>query len=183
VTRIAATAPSKQHPARIDWGEARTFFFELGPTRTYSAVSKQFGVSDTAVGQHARKHGWKDAAFEYDRAVEETAASKSVRGRAARVAQSLRVVDKFLDRYETEADQLDLKVGDLPGIVKLAELLEGEATDRVSVGEVQGVIRTVFLVAGRFVPEDRRDEFREELDGALAGLGALTEQTPELVAA
>jgi hypothetical protein len=54
-----------------------------------------------------------------------------------------------------------------------AELGLNEARTMVAITEVQGVIGRVFLVAGRFVPEELRDEFREELDDALAGMGVL----------
>jgi tRNA A37 N6-isopentenylltransferase MiaA len=158
---------------RIDWAAALAYFLALPPhQRTFASVAARFGVSDTAVRNHARKHGWDAAAAELDRQAAADAMRKARRTRAQRIEQALRLVDGTMDAFEEHlpAKAAEAKISDLPALVKLAELLEGEATDRIDVSQARALVNVVFQVAGRFVPADQREVFLQEMDAAVGGL-------------
>lgn len=173
-----ADATRRNPRPRIDWIAARQLYLDLEGERTFAAVAKHFGVSDVAVGNRARREDWKRAAREYDERTADELAAKRVRTRAARVAQSLRIVDKLLDRVEVDVDVLDLKVSDFPALVKTAELLEGQATDRIALGEIQPVLRTynaALLELARFAPDDIVEALMGRLDTSLAEIQRMAE--------
>jgi hypothetical protein len=68
-----------------------------------------------------------------------------------------------------------VKLGDLPGLVRLRELLLGQATDRVEVSEVRLVLVAAFSTASRYVPDERREDFLRELEQATGGIVSLGE--------
>ena len=158
---------------RTDWAAALAYWLALPVhERTYSRVATHFRVSPHAVGNHARKHRWEDAAAEVDRQAAAEAVRKARRSRSARIEQALRLVDGTMDFFEEKLPEkaADARLSDLPALVKLAELLEGEATDRVDLGQVRAVLVAVVQVAGRYVPAEARDAFLGELDQAVGGL-------------
>lgn len=165
----------KRMPTRTDWGAALAFYVGLGPQkRSYRLVAEQFGVSETT----AKKHGdgrckcckpWQEIAQAIDVEAARKALAGAARTREQRASQVLRLVDNILDGFEAELDAkiADAKVSDLPGIVKLAELLEGEATERVDPGQVQQVLALVLQLGARGLPRER---FLEEFDRAVVGV-------------
>lgn len=158
---------------RINWGAARARYVALDRhERTYARIAAEFGVSDVSVRKWARREGWAALAASEDAKSANTHLRHAVKTRDARVAATLRIVDGVLDSFvdDLDARAREAKLADLPALVRLAELLEGEATDRVELGEVQLVIQAVMAAAGRFVPRELRDEFLRELDAATAGL-------------
>lgn len=176
------TAPQK---TRIDWGAAKAFYIGLPPTeRSFARVAREFPVSSKTVRKHAHDDGWIEAAADADRQANEAAIRKAVRSRSERVANSLRFVDDFLDvaKAKLKAGDLDVRASDVPPLVKLAELLEGEATDRIQVGEVRALIVQVTIAAGKWVtsplpPEERRKGFMGELGELTSGLGDVSGET------
>jgi hypothetical protein len=56
-------------------------------------------------------------------------------------------------------------------LVKLGELLLGEATDRVSFGELQEALGVIVALAVEYVPDDARAEFLERVRGRLGEIG------------
>lgn len=174
---------TQQQPgrSRIDWAAALAYFLTLTPPdRTYTAVAARFSVSVTAVRNHARKHGWESAAAELDRQAAADAMRKARRTRAQRIEQALRLVDGTMDAFEENlpTKAAEAKISDLPALVKLAELLEGEATDRIDVSQARALVNVVFQVAGRFVPAEAREAFMQELDAAVGGLLQIDDGTP-----
>lgn len=162
---------------RIDWVAAEAFYLALDPPRSFGTVAREFGVSDSRVSRVARERKWREKVVEADQHITDQINAQAVFSRAERVQKALSLVDGLLVRAGADIERLgkDLRPSDLPAIVKLAELLEGEATDRVALGEVQLVIQAVVAVAGRWVtselpPAERRDGFLRELESATAGL-------------
>jgi hypothetical protein len=153
---------------RIDWHAARAAFV-ADPERSFGKVAREFGISQRSVAKHARVEGWEAEADAFDKRIADNALAKVARSREARVAQTLRIVDGILDEFEKDLAALaaDAKASDLPGIVKLAELLAGEATERVDPGQVQQVLAIVLRLGAQGLP---REAFLEQFDRAVAGV-------------
>jgi hypothetical protein len=170
--------------SRIDWDQAFIYYAELGPSRSFGKVAKYFGVSDVAVGLHAREHFWRRRAAEIDQKARGEAEKRIVRERAKRLADTLTLIDKARSEVlaQLEKGDADVKISDLPALIKLELLLEGEATDRVEIVEVRQVIQQVFAVVGeiviRWVPAAERGEALAMIDRA-AGLVALDPHVEE----
>lgn len=148
----------------VDWAEAEAFYLAAAPTeRTFAHVARRFKVSDVRVGQVARDRRWKEKALEVDRLADEASITLAVRTRSARIKKTLGVIDRMLDRYTANVNALELKPSDLPQLVKLAELLVGEPTDRVEVSIVRRVFALLVERAGRFVPAEQRPAFLVEM--------------------
>lgn len=153
---MAAEQPTRRG---TNWAEARDFWLALDPPRSFGVVAKQFGISDTRVRVVARRDDWAAAAAEIDRRTLEQAKTRIVRSRAERVQKTLGIVDALLDRYDAELDKLELRPGELDRIVKLAELLVGEATDRMEFSEVQDALGATVKLALEYIGREQRDEF------------------------
>jgi len=171
-----ATPPQR---TRVDWGAAKALYIALGPEeRSLARISRELGVSETTVQKWARRDEWVAAAEEADRIAAEKAAAAALRTIEQRNQRTVELADRLRDLAiaKTEAGEIDpnVAVRALPRYVQLEQLIAGEATARVEVGDVQAIITAVFAVAGKFVPADRRDEFLTELDGAVGGLVAIT---------
>jgi hypothetical protein len=147
------TRPSTR--ARIDWGAARAFFVAMDPPRTRAAVARRFGVSEAAVRTHATAEGWDELARQADERAAEKALAGAVKTREQRVAQTIRIQDKLLDFFETNLDAkaADATFTDLERMAKLVELLTGEATDRMSLAEVQGALVLVMRAGPELLEE------------------------------
>jgi hypothetical protein len=153
----------------IDWEAAFQFYAELGPVRSFGKVSRRFGVSDVAVGLHARKNGWAERVQAIDAKVQKKVDALVVRDRAVRLADTIAVIDQARQEMlgKLRAGDADVKLADLPALIKLEMLIEGEATDRIETKDVQEVIHSVFVIAGQFVPPANRAAF-------LAAIGELS---------
>ncbi|MDQ5841653.1 MAG: phage terminase small subunit-related protein [Chloroflexota bacterium] len=158
---------------RIDWDKAEAFYLNLDPPRKIATVARQFGVSGNTVRKWAKRLGWDKKAVALDRKALDQATGQAVRSRAQRVAAALNFTDEFLDAAQAKLAQnkLDVRAGDVPALVKLAELLEGEATDRVQIGEVRVLVAQVVVVAGEFIAKEDRPAFMARLGELTAGLG------------
>lgn len=157
-----------------DWEQARDFWIALGPRRSFERVGKKFGVSAQRVGYVARRDGWHPLAAEIDaRALEQTK-RRIVRSRADRVAKTLGLIDGALDVYdnELEAKAREGRLRDMSDLVKLAELLEGEATDRPDVGEWQAGYEQLMQIGVQAITEGWSViEYLERVRGRLGEIG------------
>jgi hypothetical protein len=160
--------------SRISWDDAFTYYASLPRgRRSFGKVARKFGVSDTAVRNHAGRHGWRDRVAAIDAKTDERIAAKVVRSRSERVADVVNFADLYAQEVlsQLRAGDLPLSAAELVHVVKLAELLSGEATDRIQVHEVRVLVAATFELAGRFVPADRREEFLREVEAFTGELG------------
>lgn len=127
----------------LDVPSAITFYVGLGPEqRSYRRVATQFSVSETTVKKWARRQGWAEMAAAADRDAAEKGAAKAARSRADRVATTLKFVDDYTDAVNAKlaGNALDVKASDVAALVKLAELLTGEPTDRIQISQLQPLL-------------------------------------------
>jgi hypothetical protein len=161
----------QRRTGRVDWDEARDFWLALDPPRPFGTVAERFTVSVQRVRFIAKRESWAELAADVDARTLEQAKQRIVRSRAERVRKTLGIVDGLLDRYDQQLDVLELKPADLDRLVKLAELLEGEATDRITVGEAQQGFAVLLTIAARYVPKQRRQAFLAEVRDSIGDLG------------
>lgn len=130
--------------ARIDWDAARLAYLALPPPRTFEAVARSFGISGVAVGRRAHREGWVKQAADIDRKATKRTEQRIIRDRSERILDTYRLIDaarsKLLD--DLEADTVEVRLADIPALIKIEQLLDGEATERVEIREV----RTVFAL-------------------------------------
>ncbi len=150
---------------RIDWDAAFEYFATLGAVRSFGKVARMFGVSDVAVGKHARANGWDERVRELDRKTQAEIEKRVVRDRAVRLADTINLVDsarsEILERLEK--GDADVRLSDMPALIKLELLLEGEATDRVEITEIRTVIHQVFAIVDQYLPVEHRPAFIEAI--------------------
>lgn len=159
-----------------DWVEARDFWLALDPPRSYEAVARRYGVTGARVRFVAKRDKWAAAAADVDARVLASVKTRVVRSRAERVQKVLGIVDGLVDRYDTELAQLELRPADLDRVVKLAELLEGQATDRMDFAEVQEALGMLLRIATKYVPRAQLRGFLDEVRGAMGELSDGGEQ-------
>jgi hypothetical protein len=150
-------------PGSVDWETAEAFYLGLDPPRRLQRVVEKFSVSRVSVGKQAKARKWRDKAAEIDAQVAAGAMRRVRRSRAERVQKVLELVDSVVDGF-TDDRLLEAKVSDLPALVKLAELLEGEATDRVDIRKVQPVIVAFVTRVAGCVAKEKQPEFAGHLD-------------------
>lgn len=159
----------------IDWIAAKAFYLGLKASeRSYGAVGREFGVSDTMVGRIAKRENWAEAAAKADSRRERILVAQSLRAADQRDAQHHRLLTGLLLAAEEDLERLaaELKPSDIPHIIRALRLVHGESTEHVEIRQVREYVVTVFRVAGRFVPAERREEFLAEADRALGELPA-----------
>ena len=139
------------HPKRrgTDWTLARDEWLAQTPPRSFDAIGRRFGFSGQRVGQIARRDNWRAAGEKLDAEVLRRSTARIVRSRSDRVVKVLGLIDGALDVYdaELEAKAHEARLRDMPDMVKLGELLLGEATDRVSSVEAQEMFAALMAVA------------------------------------
>lgn len=171
-----ATPPPQR--TRIDWGVAKARYVALGSDeRSYLRIAREFKVSEVTVRKWARRDGWVEAAAKADAESAAKELAKAQRTIEQRNARTVELTEKLRDLAiaKVGVGEVDpnVAVRALPRYVQLEQLIAGEATARVELGDVQAIVTAVFTVAGRFVPADRRAEFLAELDGAVGGLAVI----------
>jgi hypothetical protein len=157
-------------PARIDWVEAEHFYLSLGPVRTYVAVADRYGLTEGAVRRQAGSRDWREKALVFDAEVAAKVRPAISDKRARRIANTLALVDGAVAQLlkAHEDGSLDVRLADIPNLVKLAELLEGEPTERVSLGDLRAFM---FELRVRLVPivgPERVEELAEAMTAAAA---------------
>jgi hypothetical protein len=186
---------AKGNGTRINWPAARAYWLALPPeTRSYKAVADRFGVSDVRVGQIARREGWAKTLEQIEEEAE-VAELKAIRrsfltrarARGERIARTLELYDRATDlglellplgddgeidlEQITELPTLEAMLKRLPGLHRMAELAAGEATDRVSIAEVQPILVALGRVALRRASSaEERAQIIGELEQATSGL-------------
>lgn len=161
----------------VDWQEAEGLYLAMAPTeRSFAEVGRRMNVSDVRVGQIARERDWKAKALEVDRRADEASITLAVRTRSQRIKKTLGIIDRMLDRYSANVNALELKSSDLPNLVKLAELLVGEPTDRVETAVVRRVFALVIERTAVYVALEHREAYLAEVRELEAALPEPTEQ-------
>lgn len=164
-----------QQRQRVDWEAAEAFYLGLAPPqRHYGAVARQFRVSETSVGKHARRRQWIAKAADIDQQAGASAQRKALRTREQRVEQALRVADLVIDQAHDDLANGKVRASyeRVPEFVKLAELLVGQATNRseIRAEHVTAGFRTLIVLAGRHMVADARDAFLVEAEEAIGSL-------------
>lgn len=165
-------ADRKRTMAKVDWGAARAFYVGLGEDRSFANVAIQFRVSKRAVEQHAKREGWKRLAVAADAKAAERAQEYAVRSLQERQRDTLRLIDEARARAldALVSGELEVRLADLPPLLKHELLLDGQATEVVAVAEVQQRITLIVQTILPFVPGERRGEAIEKLR-AIRGIG------------
>ena len=135
---------------RADWGAAKAAYVALDATeRTFAGIAREFRVSSVTVRKHAHADGWVEAAVEADNTAAAAALARGVRSREQRNELFLRIADKAFQKAleKLTSDELEVRLADLPALGKHAELILGEATDRVSFSELQEALGVVMAIA------------------------------------
>lgn len=176
-----AANPNGNRPT-ISRAAAKAYWLALPvEKRTYRAVAARFGVTPARITQIAREDGWQDTLARIDREVVKRAERDALRTQLELVAEQRKIAARLQDRTHQLFDDdttltLDQALRRLPAILRVDQLLSGEATDRVDRAEVTSVIVSlsqVAVIAGRegWPPERTLAALRE----ATVGLVALTE--------
>jgi hypothetical protein len=163
---------NKERPS-VDWTAAFAYYASVDRhLRSYRDVGRRFGVSDTRVRQIAHRDNWQERARELDRRASREVEKRVVKDRARRITETLELID--LARSELHerlrAGDAELRLADLPALVKLESLLEGEATARVEIFEVKVVLSSFLGVAMRYVPRSEQRAFLAEAESAAGGM-------------
>jgi hypothetical protein len=150
---------------RIDW-DAAFAYYAAEPTRTYAEVAETFNVSTTSVAKHSKAERWADKREAIQSQARERAGEKIVRSRAERIADTIELVDLVRQKLlaDVKAGELDAKLGDAAPLVKLEALLEGEATDRIDLAEVQSLLRDLYAKARSTMTPEQFAKFVEDAD-------------------
>lgn len=167
-------------PHRIDWQAAEEFYLSLDPPRVLQRVVEKFAVSRVSVGRQAKQRKWREKAERLDAAAVAGVTRRIQRTREQRITKVLGLVDSAIDGFDAQLDAkiAEAKLSDLPALVKLTELLEGEATDRVDVTRVQPLIAAFVVKVAVLVPADRDGELSAVLDWFEGELRALEPGEP-----
>jgi hypothetical protein len=131
----------------------------LVASRSYVRVADKYGISEGAVRHHARANDWEA------KAVDARALVKAERtltaDRAKAIAATLAVVDlarrELLEKLKS--GQAEVRLSDLPALVRLEQLLTGGATDRIEVVQVREYVRLLVERVGVLVPQERLGEY------------------------
>jgi len=135
--------------------DAFSYYVELGPTRSYEAVGKKYGVSKQTVVSHAGKERWQDRLREAEEKARETANKKAIdtlQEVKDRQLQEARILERrALEALKTLPPEKAAKAATMLQIAWRHELLLlGEPTERselsieeVTAREMQSLLRRV----------------------------------------
>jgi len=82
--------------------DAFTYYFSLGPTRSYQAVAEHYGVSKRAVTGMAEREGWQERLMELERKAREKADEKVLETLEQMNGRHLKVL-RFIQNKAIEA--------------------------------------------------------------------------------
>jgi hypothetical protein len=144
-------------PARIDWESAEAAYLAQTPPRSFVGVARAFSVTPNAVKYQAGKRDWLQKAADIDRATQEKARDYVIRSRAARIADTYAVIDQTRERYleQLKRDLVEIRPSDIAALVKIEQLLDGEATERIDISAVRHVF-ALFISGARPLVDDER---------------------------
>lgn len=152
---------SPQRPM-IDWEEAFAYYATLDPTvRALRLVAERFGISLKTVKRRSSELGWSARLKEIEAQAREQANGMIVRDRAVRIQESIVMIDRARLRFLEQLNDPEYKLSgnEMAALMRHESLLEGEATDRVSEGEIEGRLRRNLEIALRFIDPARTREF------------------------
>lgn len=164
---------AKPNRRGTDWIAARDFWLALDPPRSFQPIAKQFAISAQRVGFVARRDGWQAIADDLDAKALEAVKNRVVLSREERNAKFLQIVDLANEQAfdKLTAKQLEVRLADLPALGKHAELILGEATDRVSFAELQEALGVVIALAIDELPKKARSAFLAKVRARLGAIG------------
>lgn len=135
---------------RHDWDHAFELYAAMpAGERSYQRVADTLGTTKRVVERAATRFGWPARMRRLDERARVEADRRLVRARADRVTDTLRIIDAARTRFAGQLGRSEFRLtgSDFVGLVKLEQLLEGEATDHVALVEVQAGFRTAIEVA------------------------------------
>lgn len=159
-----------EQPKRgTNWVAARDFWLALPPPRSCQVVADRFRVSRTRVNHVRNRDGWDAVAAEIDAKALEAVKRRVVRSRTERDEVFLDLFDRILDRAVEQVAKPDAEVrfSDIPHFGRHAQLVLGEATDRVGPGEVQDAMRVLMETTVPFVLKKDRAAWFDAMRKAL----------------
>ncbi len=172
-----ATHPQR---TRIDWGAAKAFYVTLDTTeRSFARVAREYRVTALTVRKHAHREGWVELAAKLDASGAAKALANAVRTIEERNARTVKLTEGLRDRAIEKLNEIDpnVAVRALPRYLPIEQLIAGEATSRIEIGDVNALVNAVFTVSARWVISElpvaeRKAGFERDLDEALGGLVA-----------
>ena len=173
MTGVAVNAKPKQR-TRVDWGAAKAAYVALGPTeRTFAGIARELRVHAVTVRKYAHRDGWIEAADKADADAAAKSLSQGIKTREERNTQFLRIVDLANKRAleKLTLNELEVRLADLPALGKHAELILGEATDRVSFAELQEALGVVIALAIAELPRKAQGAFLAKVRARLGAIG------------
>ena len=125
--------------------DAFSFYFGLGPGRSYERVAEKYGTTKRAVTKRAAKEGWQERILELETKAREDAERRmleSIEEMNARHLKALRVIQgKAIESLKSMS--LDSAIDAVRALdvgIKGERLIRGEPSERTTV-EVEEVIR------------------------------------------
>jgi hypothetical protein len=150
---------------RIPWDEALAFWLALGPERGFGKVAKKFGVSDVAVGKHAKANGWLERARRVDEQAALEAEHRGVRLRADRIDDTIKIVEASRVRFAEQLSRGEgITASGLAALLRHEALFEGEATDRVERADLDRELQRWIEAARSHMSEEEFLAFLDELE-------------------
>jgi hypothetical protein len=143
--------------------QAFDYSVELGPTRSYDAVAKRFGVSKPTVVKHAAKEGWQERLRDAQQRAREEANRKAVDTLQAvkdRQLQEARILEhRALEALRTLPPEKAAKAAMMLQIAWRHELLLlGEPSERTEVTVEEITQREIQSLLRRVEVDDGEDE-------------------------
>lgn len=132
---------------KIDWKAARSYFAR-NPEVSFGDIGRKFGVSDVAVGKHAKAEDWEGYRAEVQAVVDERRRDQDIRSLEQRQADTIRVAEKLRALALADDADIDAKTAAqlLPAYAKLEELFAGRATEITAVEVHDYLRRLVFAI-------------------------------------
>jgi hypothetical protein len=140
---------------KIDWAAARRYFIR-NPECSLADIGRMFGVSDVAVGKHAKAERWDERRNELLAELAAKEEANDLPSLEQRQADTIRVAQKLRRRVlDLPANEVDptAAIRTIPRYATLEQLYEGEATERIAVGEVEALFGAA-MIAFRSVVEE-----------------------------
>lgn len=169
---VRARKRASSRPTKIDWNAAFKAFC-ADRTLGFGGVARKFNVSYQSVRKHAKAEDWLERAAEIRAKAEERSAVEHTVESFQREAKAL-VQEMLVKLRERLASGEEVpKSADLSGIVRSGSLLHGEATDRVSLVDVQALVAGLVRITAKHVPAEHRDAVLGEFEEVERTFGTL----------
>ena len=138
--------------------DAFSFYYSLGPTRTYQMVAEEYGVSKQAVAKLAAKDGWQECVRDIDRKAAKRAEDQLVETVEQMNIRHLKMLKLIQGRALEALKTMPLgtamdAVRSLDLAMRQERLVRGESTDRSELS-IEEVTRQEIQTLLRVVEED-----------------------------